>query len=132
VHEPVIVFDAECIVCSGWVDFILRRDRSGRFRFASMQGKTGRALLTAAGLDPADPSTMLLCEGHAWRTDTEAILRIIASFGGPWRLLLAARIIPRAWRDAAYRWVARNRYRIFGRRNHCLVPGPDIAHRFLP
>jgi|SRR5688572_11146649 predicted DCC family thiol-disulfide oxidoreductase YuxK len=96
--DSVIVFDGVCMLCSRWVDFVLRRDLHGRYRFAAMQTASGRALLIEHGIDPDDPLSS---------------------------------IVPRFVRDPLYRWIARNRYRMFGRRAACRVPTPDIADRFL-
>ncbi|WP_447782386.1 thiol-disulfide oxidoreductase DCC family protein [Stenotrophomonas riyadhensis] len=127
----VIVFDGVCALCNRWVRFLLRFDRKGRYRFAAMQGAQGSVLLRAHGLDPQDPmSFLLLDEQGAW-TDTDAILRVLAGLGGGWRLTGALRVLPRSWRDGAYRVLARNRYRWFGRHDGCYLPAPEQAARFL-
>jgi len=130
-EAPVVVFDGVCVLCSRWVRFILRHDRSARIRLASMQSAPGRALLAEFGLDPDDPLSLLyVADGRGFQ-DSEAILRVLASFGGAWRATAALRAIPRFVRDPLYRWLARNRYRWFGRTGQCLVPTPDQAMRFL-
>lgn len=127
----IIVFDGVCALCNGWVRFLLRHDRRQRYRYAAMQGERGRALLSANGLDPDDPMSFLLIEnGRAW-TDTDAIARVLSGLGGVWRLAAALRWLPRALRDPLYRWVARNRYRWFGRYEQCLLPTPEQRARFL-
>jgi len=126
-----IVFDGHCVLCNRWVRFLLRFDRRGRYRFAAMQGRQGRALLAAHGLDPDDPLSFLLVErGHA-HTDTEAIVRVLAGLGGAWRLAVLLRALPGGLRDRLYRMVARNRYRWFGRHDRCLLPDPAQQWRFL-
>ena len=130
-EAPVVVFDGVCVLCSRWVRFILRHDRSARIRLASMQSQSGRALLAQFGLDPDDPLSLLyVVDGRGYQ-DSDAILRVLASFGGAWRATAALRAIPRFVRDPLYRWLARNRYRWFGRTGQCLVPTPDQAMRFL-
>ena len=130
--DSIIVFDGVCVLCSHWVDFVLRRDRGGRYKFAAMQTASGRDLLTAHGIDPDDPLSFLLLEGAQGYTDTDAIVRILRSFGPGWRFVaLLVTIVPRFVRDPFYRWVARHRYRIFGKRAACRLPTADIADRFL-
>jgi predicted DCC family thiol-disulfide oxidoreductase YuxK len=128
---PVLVFDGVCVLCSRWVHFILRHDKSARIRLAPMQSQSGRALLATFGLDPDDPLSLLyVVDGRGYQ-DSEAILRVLASLGGAWRATAIVRVIPRFVRDPLYRWLARNRYRWFGRTDACLVPTPDQAARFL-
>lgn len=149
----IVVFDAQCLLCNGWVQFLLRHDRRGVFRFASMQGETGRALLAQAGLQVTGLQTLLLVDGRrssedlrpdglrcelAWGGPTRrswqhtaAILRVLHALGWPWRLAWVAWLVPAPLRDAAYRWVARNRYRVLGRADTCLLPPPGHAARFL-
>ncbi|MET3653075.1 thiol-disulfide oxidoreductase DCC family protein [Dyella japonica] len=130
--RPVIVFDGVCVLCSRWVDFILRHDRTGRFRLAAMQGTHGRALLLAHGLSPDDPASFLLVEGGQGYSDTDAIARVLHLLGGRWRATATAlRVIPRPLRDPAYRWIARHRYHLFGRRSQCRLPEPEQAWRFI-
>ncbi|BEP93314.1 thiol-disulfide oxidoreductase DCC family protein [Acidovorax sp. A79] len=127
----IVVFDAQCLLCNGWVRFLLRHDRAGRIRFASMQGATGRRLLAGAGLQVDGLQTLLVIEdGRSWQ-HTAAILRVLHRLGWPWRLAWLGWLVPAPVRDALYRRVARNRYRIWGRSETCLVPAPGMATRFL-
>lgn len=134
-HEPrdkVIVFDGVCVLCSGWVNFVLRRDHARQFKFAAMQTATGRALLSKHGIDPDEPVTFLLVDDDVPYTDTDALIRVLDNFTVGWRALsLALRCVPRTVRNAFYRYIARNRYRLFGRREACYLPRPDEAIRFL-
>ena len=130
--DRIIVFDGVCVLCSRWVDFVLRRDRHARYKFAAMQTASGRDLLIQHGIDPDDPLSLLLLEGKQGYTDTDAIVRILRSFGSGWKLVaLLVAVVPRFIRDPLYRWIARHRYRMFGRRAACRVPTADIADRFL-
>lgn len=129
--HPVIVFDAMCVLCSANAQFILRHDRRGRFRLASMQGEAGAALYRRFGIDPADPETLIVVEGdHALR-DSDAVLAIWRGLGWPWRAASVLRLVPRQLRDPLYRRVARNRYRLFGKRETCWVPTPAQRERIL-
>ena len=123
------MFDGICVLCNGWVRFLLKRDR-GRYRFAAMQSESGRALLSAHKLDADDPSSFLLVEdGRAW-TDTDAIRRVLSGLGGAWRIAALMTLVPRFLRDPAYRVIARNRYRWFGT-TACPVPTDAQRSRFV-
>ncbi len=126
-----VVFDGVCVFCSGWVRFLLARDRARRFRFATMQSAPGRRLLIGHGIDPDDPVSFLLVEGERAYSDSTAALRILTRLGGWWRLVAVFYAVPRFMRDAVYRFVARRRYRWFGKRESCFVPTPETADRFL-
>jgi predicted DCC family thiol-disulfide oxidoreductase YuxK len=129
--RPIIVFDAECLLCSANAQFILNHDRRGRFLLASMQGEAGTALYRRFGIDPADPDTLIVVEGDRVRRDSDAILAIWAGLGWPWRAGAMFRLVPRLLRDPVYRWVARNRYRLFGKRDTCWLPDPAFRDRLL-
>lgn len=130
-NAAIIVFDGICHLCNGWVQFLLRVDRRGLYRFASMQSDTGRRLLHEHGLDADDPSSFLLLREGQARTDSDAILDVLTGLGGPWRMFGVLRGVPRALRDPAYRFIARHRYRLFGKRDVCMMPAPETAARFV-
>jgi len=127
----IIVFDAQCLLCNGWVQFLLRHDRRGVFRYASIQGAVGKHLLAQAGLKRDGLQTLLLVNGQRSWQHTAAILRVLDGLGWPWRLAWVGWLVPAFLRDALYRWVARNRYWMFGRSETCLMPPSDYATRFL-
>ena len=130
--HSILVFDGVCVLCSHWVSFVLRHDRQGRFQFAAMQTTTGRKLLLEHGIDPDDPNSFLLFEQGRGYTDTDAIVRVLRSFGGGWKIAAALlAVVPRFVRDPMYRWTARNRYRLFGRHDVCIMPSAQSADRFL-
>ena len=127
----IIVFDAQCLLCSRSVQFLLRHDKKDVFQFASIQGKTGAALLMNAGLSVDGLQTMLLCDdGRVWE-QSAALLRVLHGLGWPWRFAWVAWLVPAPLRDSAYRVVARNRYRLFGRTETCLIPPKNFVARFL-
>lgn len=127
----VIVFDGVCALCNGWVDFLLKHDRRQRYRFAAMQTPAGQALLQRHGLDADDPMSFLLLDENGARTDSDAIVAVLTGLGGAWRAAAVFRLLPRALRDTAYRWLARNRYRWFGKKDACYLPSAGQRHRFL-
>lgn len=127
----ILVFDAQCLLCNGWVQFLLRHDRQGKFRFAAIQGAAGQQLLSQAGLEVHGLQTLLLVDGQRTWQHTAAIFRVLHALGWPWRLAWLAWLVPSVIRDPLYRLVARNRYRVFGRTAACILPPPAHAARFL-
>ncbi|CUX08902.1 thiol-disulfide oxidoreductase DCC family protein [Agrobacterium genomosp. 13] len=130
-HHPIILFDAECVLCSVNAQFVLRHDAVGYFRLASMQGDVGAEIYRRHGMDPKNPASLLVVEGESVRQDSDAILSIYEALGLPWRLLAVLRIIPAFLRDPVYRFAARNRYRWFGKREQCWVAPPEYRDRIL-
>jgi predicted DCC family thiol-disulfide oxidoreductase YuxK len=127
----IVVFDAHCLLCSGSVQFLIRHDHARRLRFATIQSGPGRHLLDQAGIDAIEPESFVLVDGERSWTETAAALRVAHALGWPWRLAWVAWLIPYPLRDAVYRWIARNRYRWFGRRDVCFLPDADDADRFI-
>ncbi|MBX3664072.1 MAG: thiol-disulfide oxidoreductase DCC family protein [Burkholderiales bacterium] len=128
---PIVVFDAMCVLCTANAQFVLRHDRHGRFRLASMQGEAGAALYRQFGIDPANPDTLIVVDAGRVLRNSDAVLAIYAGLGWPWKSLTVFRVVPQWVRDSLYRWIARNRYRIFGRRERCWIPTPDQVNRVL-
>lgn len=127
----IVVFDGQCLLCNGWVQFLLRHDRSQRIRFVSIQSAVGQQLLARAGLRVEGLQTLLVIDGERSWQHTAAILRVLHALGWPWRLAWVGWLVPAPLRDALYRWVARNRYRIWGRSATCMLPAPEHRARFL-
>lgn len=135
---PLVLFDGVCNLCAGAVRFIIRRDRRGhrtRFRFAALQSDVGRRILAEAGTpvpEAGEPpeSLILVADGHI-HARSGAALRIAARLDGGWPLLAIFLLIPAPLRDLVYRFVARNRYRWFGRKTACELPPADESWRFL-
>lgn len=131
--DRLMVYDGVCRFCSTAVSFVLWADREESVRFTPTQSAYGQALCAEAGVDAADPSTFLFFEGGRALKASDGVLALFARLSVPWRWLTALAVVPRPWRDAAYAWLARNRYRIFGRRRACKLPqaGDPFAARFL-
>lgn len=128
---PIVLFDGVCNLCSGSVQFLLKRDPEGRFRFAPLQSDAGRRLMAEHGLPVDSLSSVVLIEGGRVWQESAAALRIARHLRGPWKLLRIFAIVPRPLRDLVYRWIARNRYRWFGRTETCWLPTPELEERFL-
>lgn len=130
-ETPIVLFDGICNLCNTTVDFIVARDASSHFRFASLQSAYGQKLLGELALDGRDFKTMVLVEGSRCLTKSTAMLRIMLGLKMPWPLLYALIAIPRPIRDLVYDFVARNRYFWFGKLVACRVPTPELHKRFL-
>ncbi|MFG0306181.1 MAG: thiol-disulfide oxidoreductase DCC family protein [Phycisphaerales bacterium JB040] len=129
-HPPVVLYDGHCAFCDAGVQWLLRRDREGVLRFASLQSEAGGALLDRLSI-PNDMSTMVLVEDGEAHLRSRAGLRTLRHLGWPWRALSWARVLPRWLTDPVYRLIARHRYRLSGRRDACRMPDPEIRNRFL-
>jgi predicted DCC family thiol-disulfide oxidoreductase YuxK len=130
-QPPILLFDGVCNLCSRTVQFVIRHDPAGRFRFAALQSPAGQRLLVEHGL-PADAlDTFVLIEGARCFTRSDAAIELARRLDGAWRWLRLAAVVPRPIRDWAYGVLVRNRYRWFGRRESCMVPTPELSQRFL-
>lgn len=130
-QHPIILFDAECVLCSANAQFVLKADKRAYFRLASMQSELGAQLFRDHGIDPDDPETMIVVEGERALRNSDAVLAIYRGLGWPWRAMGVFRLVPRSLRDAIYGWVARNRYRLFGKRETCWLPPEHLRDRLL-
>jgi predicted DCC family thiol-disulfide oxidoreductase YuxK len=129
--KPIIVFDGYCVLCSGWVQFVLKHDRAGKYRLLSAQSALGQAIYVHYGLNPKDfESNILISDGVAW-LKSESSIRMAEGLGFPWKLAAWARVLPLRVRDALYEWVAFNRFNWFGRRPTCYLPSASFQDRFL-
>jgi predicted DCC family thiol-disulfide oxidoreductase YuxK len=129
--HPTVFFDGVCGLCNRFVDRLLRADKRRVLRFAPLQGETARALLPPLPDDAADWTVIYLDE-RGMHVRSDAALEIWRRLGGVRGLLALARFVPRFVRDPIYRWIARHRYRWFGRRDTCRVPSPAERPWFLP
>jgi predicted DCC family thiol-disulfide oxidoreductase YuxK len=129
--QPVIVFDGVCNLCNASVDFVVRRDADGLFQLASNQSEAGEEIVKQAGVTPFEADTIVLIQDGVAYVRSTAVLRIARELGFPWKLAYGFIIIPTAIRDFFYRILAKNRYRLFGKRDACRLPTPEERSRFL-
>jgi len=111
------------MLCSTSMAFVIRHDRGHIFRLVPAQSQLGRAAYIDHGLDPDALTTMIVIADGRARTESDAALYVLSALGWPWRAAAVGRVVPRVARDAVYRWIARNRYRWFGTRRVCVLPG---------
>jgi len=134
IEHPLILFDGDCNLCNGCVQFVIKRDRKARYRFASLQSEVGRAVLeTALGRDGMAtlPDSIVLVQRSKVQVKSAAALAIARGIRWPWPLLAVFWVVPYPIRDFIYDWVARNRLRWFGKRDACWIPTPQLRARFL-
>jgi len=131
--KSVVLIDGVCHLCQGLVRFIIPRDPGARFMFAPLQGEAARKLLADRGITMKHGhlSTVVLLEDGVYYTESAAVLRIARRLRFPWPAAYIFILVPPVLRNAAYRLVARNRYRWFGIDEQCMLPTPEIRRRFL-
>ncbi|MDM5360392.1 putative DCC family thiol-disulfide oxidoreductase YuxK [Peribacillus sp. B2I2] len=129
--NPVILFDGECNFCDSSVQFIIKRDPQGLFHYASLQSEAGQELLKKYDV-PADIDSMVLIEKDQAYYKSSAALRICRRLKGAWKLLYGFIIVPSFIRNFVYDFIARNRYKWFGKKEEsCMLPSPSVRKRFL-
>ena len=129
-NKPVILFDGVCNLCSGSVQFILKRDKEKKFLFTSLQSNHGQDLLKRSSLPMDTFNSFILFEDGKIITRSTAALKIFSQLKG-WKWVKIFWIVPKFIRDAFYNLIAKNRYKWFGKRNECWLPTPDLKARFL-
>ncbi len=127
--KPIIFFDGVCNLCNRFIDFVVRHDREKKYFIASLQGKTAAQLLSSQDLKTL--SSIVLLEGENLYYKSEAVIRIISGLGGAWNGFNVLKLFPLGLRDYAYELTAKNRYRLFGKRDSCRLPDPEEKTRFL-
>lgn len=135
-NRPIVLYDGLCGLCDGVVRFLLRHDTKDVFRFAAQQSDFAQRILMRHGQSTSGTDSIRVIENYDSPAErilikSEATLRIAKGLGGIWTGALIARILPISLRDTCYDWIARNRYKIFGKRSECRVPRPNDRHKFL-
>lgn len=128
--RPIILFDGVCNLCTASVRFVIERDSRRQFRFASLQSPVARELLGQELERERLESLVLIAAGRVYRKSTAALL-VARRLDGLWPLLGVFLLVPRPLRDAIYDWIGSRRYRMFGKRELCWTPQPELADRFL-
>jgi predicted DCC family thiol-disulfide oxidoreductase YuxK len=135
--NPIILYDGVCGLCNRLVQFLLKHDKDGRLRFASLQSDFAEKVLSRHGIDAKDLDTVHVVEnydqpGEQVLQRSDAILRAGRELGGFWSASSSiARVVPRALRDLVYRFIATNRYRVFGKYDSCMLPDANQRSKFL-
>jgi predicted DCC family thiol-disulfide oxidoreductase YuxK len=130
VDKPVILFDGICNLCTGSVQFILKRDKEKKFLFASLQSNYGQELLKRYDLPTDTFNSFILYQDNRIYTRSTAALKMFQQLKG-WKWVKAFQVVPGFIRDAVYNLIAKNRYKWFGQKNECWIPTPELKARFL-
>ena len=130
-EENILLFDGICNLCNAFVKFIIKRDKKNRFKFAALQSVAGQALLKKYELQTDNYTSFVLITGNHYSLRSSAGLSVLKKLGGLWKLFYIFIFIPRPLRDFIYNIIAKTRYKIFGRRDTCMIPTSDIKQKFL-
>ena len=130
-HNRIILFDGVCNLCSAFMQFVYKYDSKMNFKFSWLQEEQGRNILEWLNLPTDDYETIILIENGEAYFKSKAFLRIVSRLCFPWPILTIGVIIPNILRDSLYDMVARNRYRLFGKKEKCLIPTGKLLSRFL-
>ncbi len=130
-NQHIILFDGVCNLCNTSVQFVINRDPKHRFNYAPLQGDTAKDLLAISGSPGLDLDSVVLVEDGKVYDRSTAALRIARKLTGGWPLLYGFIIVPKFIRDGVYNWIAKNRYRWFGKQDSCMIPTPELKSLFL-
>ncbi len=130
-NHITVLFDGVCNLCNGTVQFVIKRDRAAIFRFASLQSDYAQHLLRQVNLPANQLYSVIVFEDGVAYQKSDAALRIARHLSGFWRWLYIFRFVPKFIRDGLYNFIATNRYRFFGKQDHCMIPTPQLRARFV-
>jgi len=130
-NNPVILFDGVCNFCNSAINFVLKQDKKGVFRFAPLQSEAGRQLLHQYDLSIQEFDSFVLIDNGRVYKKSAASFRVMHHLPWYWKELQILRIIPTIFRDAIYDFIARNRYKWFGKKDQCMIPTPEMKGKFL-
>ena len=130
-NDNILLFDGFCNLCNGIVKFTIKRDPKVKFKFAPLQSEIGKELLKKFNLPTKDFETFVFIKNDKCYVKSTAGLEVLRELGGIWKLAYIFIIIPKSFRDLIYNLIAKSRYRIFGKKEYCMIPTPEIENRFL-
>ena len=131
--QKIVLFDGECNLCNGFINFIIDRDTKNIFLFTPLQSSTGTEILKHTDVNNMALNSIILYDVSTEKISKKstAVLKIVATFGGFWKLTRIFSLLPTFINNAVYDFVAKNRYRWFGKTNSCRIPTPDLMEKFL-
>jgi predicted DCC family thiol-disulfide oxidoreductase YuxK len=128
-YNPIILFDGVCNFCNSSINFIIKHDKKGQFKFAPLQGKFGQTV--SGETTNKMPESVLLLEGNKLYSHSTAALKIAKKLDGLWPLMYGFIMVPKPLRDFIYKWIAKNRYKWFGKTETCMIPTKEMREKFL-
>ncbi|TYS70705.1 thiol-disulfide oxidoreductase DCC family protein [Sutcliffiella horikoshii] len=129
--HPILLFDGVCNLCNSMVTFVIKHDKEANFKFASLQSEGGQTILKEHSLPLDQFDSFYYVDSKKLYTKSTAALKVAKELDGAWKLLYPLIIIPKPLRDIVYSFIARNRYRWFGKKDQCMLPNPEMKKRFL-
>ncbi|MCD6067590.1 MAG: hypothetical protein K0S33_2416 [Bacteroidetes bacterium] len=130
-YPEIVLFDGVCNFCDASVQFVIAHEREPLLKFASLQSETGKSLLKKYGLDKQNIDSVVLITGGKAYTKSAAVLRLTKRMKGLYPLFFGFIIVPPFIRNAVYEWIARNRYKWYGKKESCMIPDPELRARFV-
>ena len=130
-QHKLILFDGVCNFCSFWVNFVIKRDKNDIFRFAALQSETGMQYLKLFGINITDPDTFVLIEGKEYFIKSTAALKVAWELKSWLKISYPLIFLPISFRDFLYDLIAKNRYKIFGKKDVCRIPTAEEKMKFI-
>jgi len=130
--KKIILFDGVCNLCDSTVQFIIKHDKKDIFRFVAIQSDLGQKIIKYIGIDTSKTDSIILCEpGHSYYYKAEAAIKIIGQLGGIYSMISVFSLIPKWLSNKVYDYIARNRYKWYGKKDECMIPTPELKAKFL-
>ena len=131
-NKKIILFDGVCNLCNGAVQFVIQRDKKDVFRFAALQSEIGQKLIDERGIDTSTVDSIILIDpGVAYYTKSTAALKIAEDLKGIWSITSVFIYLPERFRNIVYDFIARNRYKWYGKKDQCMIPTPELKNKFI-
>lgn len=130
-NDSVILFDGVCNLCNNFVQFVIKHDKNERFKFASLQSDYAQKRLKSENLPQNDMRSIILIENNQIYRQSTAVLKIAKHLSGGWKLFQIFLILPKFIRNPIYSYIAKHRYKWFGKKDECMIPTPNLKSRFL-
>jgi predicted DCC family thiol-disulfide oxidoreductase YuxK len=129
--QSIILFDGVCNLCNSSINFVIKRDKKDEFRFTALQEEPGISLLKRHHINTKDTDSIILIENDTVYVKSSAALRVSRKLSGAWPLMYGFIIVPTFIRNGVYDYIAKNRYKWYGKKDSCMIPTPELKNKFL-